>query len=121
MLLIYLISSFIFSIFLFSLEHFVLKASLTNSLIKTICFLLLSITLSFYINHLMNPQNNYIPPKKSDNNDNNENTLYQFVNKGLPPELLDKIKKVSDKTSNDFKKQKSNVSNFLGNLFDFST
>ena len=121
MLLIYLISSFIFSIFLFSLEHFVLKASVTNSLIKTICFLLLSIALSFLINYLMNPQNNYIPPKNSDNSDGNENSLNQFFNKGLPPELLNKIKKVSDKSSQDFKKQKSNISNFMGNLFDFST
>ena len=113
MLLFFLIMSIVFTIFVFSIDYFLNNNIIINALIKSIIFLLLSIGLSFLMEKLLNPYNNYIPPQKTDSI--NDEDLDEDQGRELTPEEI--LKRSVGKTN----KVTDFIKDNLNKVFDFFT
>lgn len=115
MLLFFLIASIILAGFLFFIEIYYNKLSTGTAFLKMFGFLIISVGLSFLMNHFINPSTKYIPPSDT-NKDKDDN------NQSVEPNLLKAIQKNAQQIRNDFDNALDNESNFFQankNMFGF--
>jgi len=116
MLLFFLIMSTILSVCLFFIEIYYNKLTITTAFLKMIGFLIISVGLSFLINHYLNPSTSYKPPKDSDKNNKNND------DKSIEPNLLKELQKSAIETSNELNNAYNSEINFFTankNMFGF--
>tara|TARA_B100001093_G_C26643794_1_gene934422 strand:+ start:107 stop:493 length:387 start_codon:yes stop_codon:yes gene_type:complete len=117
MLLFFLIISIILASCLFFIEIQYKKLASGPAFLKMIGFLIISIGLSFLMNHFINPSTSYIPP--SDSNKDNKN---KDDNKSVEPNLLKALKKSIKNTGSNLGSAFDNEKNFFAsnkNMFGF--
>ena len=117
MLLFFLIISIILASCLFFIEIHYKKLATGPAFLKMIGFLIISVLLSFLMNHFINPSTSYIPPSDS-NKDNKDKDDSESVE----PNLLKALKKSVKNTSSSFGNAFDNEKNFFAankNMFGF--
>jgi len=117
MLLFFLIASIILAVCLFFIEIHYNKLTTGPAFLKMIGFLIISVGLSFLMNHFINPSTSYIPPT-----DTNKDKDKDKDNQSVEPNLLKAVLKSASQTGNDLGNALDSEKNFFAankNMFGF--
>ena len=121
MLLFFIIFNVIFACCLLFIEITFNKLTMGPAFLKMFGFLIVSVILSFLINHYINPHQSFKPPKNKDNqnNENNKNTIDE---KNTHPDILKSLQKSMMNTGSSLHNTLINDENFFSankNMFSF--